>query len=352
LLLAFLITAVMLTASTSCGVKKSPTPPAMNRPKPPGDFKAELSPEGVLLSCVVPERYENGEVIKGLEAVEFFRAKVPKERACPSCPLRFIKVGEATLRESFMGPGARTMVGFVDREVSEGLYKYKAVARDERGARSRPTAALEVYWSVPPERVTGLRAQLSDGGILLSWEPVRKTLDGRPIKEVKYQVFKAQRGSTFPRTPLNKRPLEITKFMDRRVRKGLVYLYRVRAVRFVEGHPVQGPFSDPLEVSTVDIKAPLPPKGVVAFLTAKGVRVVWEASQSPDVKGYRIYRAQDPEGPWRLVSPPLVPTVLYDDMQVEAGLTYWYAVTAVDEAVPPNESPLSRPARVVIPKGR
>jgi fibronectin type 3 domain-containing protein len=97
--------------------------------------------------------------------------------------------------------------------------------------------------------------------------------------------------------------------------------------------------------------APEPPKGVVAFPSAAGIRVVWEGVEGRDVVGYRVFRAAGPDGPWELLTSEPIPTVLFVDSKVEKGRWYWYAVTALDNAVPPNESRKSEPARVRLTAG-
>src|ERR1700730_10926176 len=68
------------------------------------------------------------------------------------------------------------------------------------------------------------------------------------------------------------------------------------------------------------------------------VTLSWAASTSP-VVGYNVYRAIPPNGSFtKLNSKPII-TTHYTDTTVEAGHTYTYRVTAVDEKK--MESPTS-----------
>ena len=44
--------------------------------------------------------------------------------------------------------------------------------------------------------------------------------------------------------------------------------------------------------------APSPPADVVATSTPPGVDIRWSANLEPDVEGYRIYRSEQPGGPY------------------------------------------------------
>jgi fibronectin type 3 domain-containing protein len=55
----------------------------------------------------------------------------------------------------------------------------------------------------------------------------------------------------------------------------------------------------------------------------------WAASQSA-VAGYNVYRATKSGGPYTKLTSTPVPAIQYTDTAVEAGQTYFYAVTAVD----------------------
>jgi fibronectin type 3 domain-containing protein len=73
----------------------------------------------------------------------------------------------------------------------------------------------------------------------------------------------------------------------------------------------------------------------------------WQASTSPNVTGYYVYRANGATADYsKLVTTP-VSGLNYDDATVVAGETYTYAVTAVDSSG--QESAYSSPATVTIP---
>ena len=65
---------------------------------------------------------------------------------------------------------------------------------------------------------------------------------------------------------------------------------------------------------------------------AHNVQLSWEASQSPDISGYNIYRApySDFCGTFLKINPALDTGTAYTDSTVTNGTSYCYATTAVN----------------------
>ncbi len=79
---------------------------------------------------------------------------------------------------------------------------------------------------------------------------------------------------------------------------------------------------------------------------AHSVSLSWTASTST-VAGYNVYRSTVSGGPYTLISTSPVAGVTYTDTAVQAGVTYFYVVTAVDANG--NESAFSNEAPVTVP---
>jgi hypothetical protein len=87
----------------------------------------------------------------------------------------------------------------------------------------------------------------------------------------------------------------------------------------------------------VDTVPPAAPTGVVSTTGDREVRLRWNVNTEPDLDGYRIYWSADAEGPYELMASTRVNRFV--DHDVDNGVTYFYAVTAVD--FDGNESELS-----------
>jgi hypothetical protein len=79
---------------------------------------------------------------------------------------------------------------------------------------------------------------------------------------------------------------------------------------------------------------------------AHSVSLSWTASTST-VVGYNVYRSTISGGPYTLITSSTVPGTTYTDNGVQAGMTYFYVVTAVDSSG--NESAFSNEASVTVP---
>ncbi len=77
------------------------------------------------------------------------------------------------------------------------------------------------------------------------------------------------------------------------------------------------------------------------------VSLAWNASTSPNVVGYNIYRRTGASGSYAQINTVLNPTTAYVDTAVTNGVTYYYETTAVNSS--DEESAPSAPAQAVIP---
>lgn len=341
----------VLVLSWGCGLKSRPQPPARVVPSPPTSLRAEVDAQGVRVSCALPERNTDGSALTDLEAVEFHRAGIGQED-CPTCPASFTKVGEVPYSYSQGEPMPRGRLGLLDQVGKPGLYKYRAVARNSQGERSKASGVSQVYWDVPPAKVLRLNAKGLDEKVELHWPQVTGAADGTPLAsdQVAYQIFRSREKGGFGVAPLNPVPIPQNSYTDTAVQNQVAYLYKVRAVRKAGERLVPGAFSDPVEAIPQRLAPPEAPKGLVAFPTTLGVRLVWEGGPGKGVSGYKVYRATQAQGPWELLSQEVVVTPYFDDKGVEQGRTYWYSVSTLDDSTPPLEGGRSEPVRVHMPK--
>lgn len=73
------------------------------------------------------------------------------------------------------------------------------------------------------------------------------------------------------------------------------------------------------------------------------VNLSWNATTSPDIAGYNVYRSANSAGPYSLVNASLIPFLFYSDSSVSNTTEYFYQATAVNSAnqeSPPSSPPL------------
>lgn len=93
----------------------------------------------------------------------------------------------------------------------------------------------------------------------------------------------------------------------------------------------------------VDREPPAVPRGITSITGDMQVTLLWYPNAEWDLSGYRIYRSLSGAGYYSRIdwisAPPSGHYIEYVDRNVENGVTYYYAVSAVDDAG--NESGLS-----------
>lgn len=80
-----------------------------------------------------------------------------------------------------------------------------------------------------------------------------------------------------------------------------------------------------------DTTPPPAPTGLSAVPGEGEVELSWDAV-GEDVVGYRVFQASSADGPWTMVSEDIVPGTSTTVGGLTSGTTYWFAVTALDEA--------------------
>ena len=114
------------------------------------------------------------------------------------------------------------------------------------------------------------------------------------------------------------------------------YHYRVGSVDAANNAPTRSDVADVTTGLLGDMVPPTAPKTVQVIAGSNAAWLTWPDSPEEDVAGYNVYRS--PAGlPAELVASALsAPEFL--DKGLSNGESYSYTVTAVDQALPPNES--------------
>jgi len=175
-----------------------------------------------------------------------------------------------------------------------------------------------------PLTPAGLRAEATAEGVRLTWH-------GDPGE---YHVFRRAAGEkSFTDVAKVSQP----EWIDRDAAFGNTYTYLVQRLVTVGNHVAQSELSESYEITPLDRFAPAAPAGLRAIAAIQSIELTWDRSAEPDPAGYRIYRALG-DGPFeKIADTSQLPA--YSDHAVEAGKSYRYQATAVDQAG--NESPPS-----------
>lgn len=198
--------------------------------------------------------------------------------------------------------------------------------------------------TTPPGQPAGLTADGSGGtSIVLNWN------DNAEPDLAGYNVYRAFHATTFW-VKLNTAGLvSLSAFTDSACDPDVSWDYYVSAVD-VAGNESDG--SGIANATRTGAPADAPPAAVQnlnATPMYDQVSLNWDDNTEPDLMGYRVYRADNAEGPYTLLSVLIVST--YDDTTLAAGAVGFYRITAIDNAAQESAAVDIAAERLVRPVG-
>ena len=349
--------AMAALALVGCGKKGPIVPPERRLPLSAAEMSATVEDRAIVVKWANPRNRVDTTRLRDLAVVRLFRreeapgaepkpAMLSGDRVVGYEQIARILLDAAPPSGVQLGGGAVAVTD--DKGLSFGRrYVYVATAEDSSGRSSAPSPPTGVTFLAAPTPPPGLSAQAGDKQARLRWEPPTSLIDGTPATgELRYIVLRAAgEGGLAPLTPA---PIAVTTYTDTGLENELAYRYAVKGVRVDPAGTAIGPASAAVAVTPVDTTPPSAPTRLVAIPATGGVRLAWNPSLEDDVTQYAIYRAEG-TGPFARIAATPVITTIYTDRDVQSGRTYRYAVTALDRAKKPNESPRSNEVSVTVP---
>jgi len=135
-------------------------------------------------------------------------------------------------------------------------------------------------------------------------------------------------------------------FNDKPFTFGSRYIFFVRASAAEISPLLESVDSDTIEVIPRDTFPPVPPKKLSAVAGDSFITLIWESNQEKDLAGYKIWRKNQGETKYQLITPELEESNSYMDSQVKDNIRYEYVITACDTSG--NESERSQSVSLVI----
>jgi len=340
-----------------CGKKGPIVAPERRLPVPPAEMHATVEDRVIVVRWVNPRNRVDNTRLRDLAVTRLFRREeAPGAEPKPAMLSGDRVVGYEEIKrialDAPLPPGVQMDGGMVVVTDERGLsfdrrYVYVATAEDSTGRSSAPSPPVGVTFIAAPAAPPGLSVQAGDKEARVRWEAPTTLIDGTPAAgALRYIVLRGVgEGGLAPLTPA---PIAATTYADTGLENELTYRYAVKGVRVESAATAIGPASPAVAVTPVDTTPPSAPTRLIAIPVAGSVRLAWNPSPEDDVAQYAVYRAEG-TGPFtRIAITPAIATI-YTDRDVQAGQTYRYAVTALDRAKQPNESPRSNEVSVTVP---
>lgn len=319
----------------ACGYKDKPIPPQHLVPRPITDLNYQLSDKGATLSWTYPRETVTGQDLTRISSFRLYRAVVPVEDYCESCPIPFlspVNLDGGALPDSGSRSGS-----YHEPILRPGnMYFYKIRSSNGWWSESADSNVISFLWNTPAAAPVGLRVIVGDRRNELSWTAVTRNQDDTALTQpISYQVYR-QTGDG-PAVKIGT-PITATSYTDTAVNNGVTYTYQVRALSAFKEGLVEGGTSTAVSVTPVDKNAPPAPKAPQVVVTDAGVKVFWDHVQAEDLAGYRIYRRVAGQGATRLAGQVSLPFNMYIDKEAPRGVALYYSVSSVDSERPANES--------------
>jgi hypothetical protein len=344
---------------SGCGTPGAPQPPSLNLPGRVTGLAANRTGNEISLTWTMPKKNTDKLLLKGNIPV-----RVCRKEGTGGQPA----VCDTTTATLFLTPGAEgAFTETLRPPLATGAARplaYFVELTNRNGRSAGLSNAAVVVAGDAPAALDGVVAQVRKGGIVLRWTPVsgddsirlhRKLLAATPETKPK-----AQAGPFAPQPEAVEQNLLVEagagagRVLDKDIHFGQTYEYRAQRVArlTVDGKKLElaGPLSAPVRVEALDVFPPAVPTGLAAVANdgaELSIDLSWQPGTDADLAGYAVYRREN-GGTWQRISPaqPLVPPA-YRDGQVQAGHTYSYAVSAIDQGG--HESARSAEAEETVP---
>lgn len=208
----------------------------------------------------------------------------------------------------------------------------------ERGGLSSPWSnAIGLVPRTTPKPPGAIVVKPQKNGVELSWTAAEGA--------VGYAVLRREATDPNWGAPLATLPSNATSFVDRGALYGTRYVFTVLSLAQLEP-PIESAPQSASEIDYRDLFAPAPPTELRALFVAGQVRLVWEASQDADLRGYRVERSVA-GGPFATALASLATGGDATDPNPPARTTLRYRLVAIDQVG--NPSPPTEPVELSVP---
>ena len=226
------------------------------------------------------------------------------------------------------------------------LYSVRGVAAN--GAKGPTSARAAVPLLAAPGPPRAGTTSFDQSSVTVTWQPPVSASDEAP--GVTYNIYPyappaagSGTAATPPAAPqpLNAAPLDVTSSTQPGAVPGKEQCFVVRSVATVGTATIEGEPSEPMCVTPADTFPPAAPTGLAAVSGPGVINLIWDANKETDLAGYVVLRGEAPGDTLQPLTPQPIRETRYVDRAVQPGVTYVYAVVALDTAPAPNRSALS-----------
>jgi len=331
-----------------CGKKGDPVPP--DRPIPPrlAEFTIERTGSAVTLRFLVPQPEVESDAPSRptVERVDVFavsraagtaaptlvelmvpahlitsvRPPLPAPSPTPATPSAAAPGQKGTDRPAW--DGTLTFVETLPAPTPETAVRYYVAMAAAGRRKGPPSPMLQLAASTALPLPSGVRADYTEKTLTLTWVA--------PAADQRFFVEETDQAGAHPKrlttTVLNQPTFELP------VEFGHARCFIVRAADRQGAVTTLGEATAPVCVTPTDHFPPQPAAGLSAVPGDGAIELLWNASPSSDVAGYVVLRSEGANGTLQPLMTAPIAVTSYRDETARSGVTYDYAVKAVDKA--------------------
>lgn len=334
----FLVAAGAVALFSACGKRKPPLPPQASVAQ-----RAEITGfqrgNTVILSWPMPAKNAPVNDVQHIERIDIYRLAErltdPLTLSEAEFSARSVLIASIRVTDSdFEGKNLtyRDMLQLAGQPV-----RLRYAVRFVNAAGQK--AAFSNFLLIEPEAKvatapTSLRTEVTQDSIELTWEPPLANADGTmPVNLAGYNIYRSESEKQAGKL-INQSPVTDAKFSDTSFEFGKKYFYFVRAISSGTGSTrTESLESNIVEISPEDEFPPSAPASITIAASPTTISIFFPPNPEKDVVGYKIFRSEDgtlPKAEWKLLTPKLLDTNTFQDLDTEQGKVYFYYVTAVD----------------------
>lgn len=325
----------------SCGRKTEPLTPDSPRPEAVSELRAVVRDKIAFLSWRVPVKNVEGRSMGPEQIAGFvvYRAEIERARKRP----RYRQIAEIDIKNPAPAVVRGGSVFWTDSGLRYGhVYVYRVRAVSTRGGVSPFSEEVRVAPLVSLAPPRNPSAVAGDNEVLLKWELVTTRSDGSRYEGfVAYNIYRSMESGRYEDKPINPEPVRGNSYKDTTAQNDKTFYYIIRAVDSPTLPWRESLDSDEVYAKPKDMTPPQRPSGLTVVPGVGRIFLTWNENKEVDIQGYHVYRSMKNGKDYeRLTDKPLNRST-FSDESVKPGVTYYYAVTAVDksgnESAPSNE---------------
>lgn len=321
-----LVIAGLIIVAPGCGKRGPPLPPLRPAPAAVGDLSVTRRADSVTVRFTPPAANQDGSEPLLLDHIDIYAVTLAADAAAPAD----VALRVETHRVARLAPAEPAVaMAFTDAvPASASIRYYQVVPYANRTRAGAASPIVSVPLEATPEPPGDAAATYDEQTLTLTWTAVTSA----PA----YLVYRV--GDASPNdTPLHAARLTTTKF-EQPVAFGKRACFVVRSVLGTAPVAVESGPSAEACVTPADTFPPPAPSGLVALASPGSINLSWDAVTAADLAGYIVLRGDGSGDRLQpLMTSPVTGTSFNDDT-AKAGVRYFYAVVAVDKAVPANRS--------------